>query len=395
MPLGLSTPTQPGKMPDTVQAMKQSTRWQQVMRRVDELPPWLALGSGVAVFFCASLAIATLPLWGFAVGTMGMVGACTWLFLSGKPVVNVTWKPRPVEPAPAQKVVVPATPRESEPNAKQPSPPQPAQTDEPLSMVELPGGEFWMGSPESEPGRYKNELRHRVKVRAFAIGKYPVTQKQYQELMGENRSYHQDKPMEGERAEDRPVENVSWFDAVRFCNRLSEKNGRKPCYRITEPKAGSDAAPQVEWDREADGFRLPTEAEWEYACRAGTETAYSFGDNETKLRKYAWFNWNSNDQTHAVGQKKPNGWDLHDLHGNIWEWCWDWYDIYKVTSDNDKIVTLSDPIGSPSGSVRVLRGGSFNYGPGFLRSANRLRVEPVNRLRNLGFRCVRDSGRQP
>jgi len=266
---------------------------------------------------------------------------------------------------------------------------------ESIEMIELPSGEFWMGSPESEPGRYENELRHRVQVRALAIGKYPVTQKQYQELMGENPSLHQEKPAEGERAEDRPVERVSWFDAVRFCNRLSEKNGRKPCYRITEPEAGSDVPPQVEWDRNADGYRLPTEAEWEYACRAGTETAHSFGNDEAKLAEYAWFARNSDNQTHAVGQKKPNGWDLHDLHGNILEWCWDWYDSYKVTSDNDKSVTLSDPIGPPSGSWRVLRGGSFRGGPWFLRSANRNGIEPANRVGLLGFRCVRDSGRQP
>ena len=93
--------------------------------------------------------------------------------------------------------------------------------------------------------------------------------------------------------------------------------------------------------------------------------------------------------------KKPNGWDLHDLYGNVWEWCWDWYDDYKVTSDNDKIVKLMNPIGPPSGSRRVLRGGSFNSGPRNLRSANRFRVVPVNRDWNFGFRCVRDSGRQP
>jgi len=228
-------------------------------------------------------------------------------------------------------------------------------------------------------------------VSAFAIGKYPVTRKQYREVMAENPSFHQGELKEWER----PVEQVSWFDAVRFCNRLSEKVGRKQCYRITEPEAGSEAQPEVEWDREADGYRLPTEAEWEYACRAGTETAYSFGDEEAKLGEYAWFEGNSDNQTHTVGQKKPNGWDLHDLHGNVWEWCWDWYDSYKVTDDNDKIVKLMNPIGPPSGSRRVLRGGSFRYGPRFLRSAFRFRIEPVNRVWNIGFRCVMDSGRQP
>ena len=366
-------------MPGRVQAMKQATRWEQAMRRVDELPASRAGLLGFVAFLIAGLVVLHLPTWGFVLGLLGLLSLLVWLALSGQPVVKLVWPEQP-EAAPA----IPSPPL-----------PKPAQTDEPLSMVELPGGEFWMGSPESEPGRYDDELRHRVKVRAFAIGKYPVTQKQYQELMGENPSLHQEKPAKGERSEDRAVECVSWFDAVRFCNRLSEKNGRRPCYRITEPEVGSDAQPQVEWDRDADGYRLPTEAEWEYACRAGTETAYSFGDEEAKLGEYAWFNGNSNDQTHMVGQKKPNGWELHDLHGNVWEWCWDWYDTYKVTKDNDKIVTLSDPIGPLTGDRRVVRGGSFDNLPRVLRSAGRVRDVPVFRIGVLGFRCVRDSGRQP
>lgn len=365
--------------------MKQATRWEQTIRRVDELPPWLALGSGAAVFFCASLAISRLPPWGFAVGTMGLVGVATWLFLSGKPVVRVTWQPKPVASEPAPKVAVSATPRESVPNAEPPTPPKPAQTDDPLPMVELPSGQFWMG---------EGWLRHRVAVHAFAMSKYPVTQKQYQELMDSNPSYYQAKLAEGDRAEDRPVERVRWFDAVRFCNRLSERNERKPCYRITEPEPGSDALPQVEWDRGADGYRLPTEAEWEYACRAGTETTYGFGDDEAELGEYAWFENNSDNQTHTVGQNKPNAWELHDLHGNVWEWCWDWYDNYKVTSDNARSVTLPNPIGPPTGNSRVVRGGSFNDGPRDLRSAYRDWFQPESRRRGLGFRCVRNSGRQ-
>jgi formylglycine-generating enzyme required for sulfatase activity len=190
-------------------------------------------------------------------------------------------------------------------------------------------------------------------------------------------------------AEDRPVDSVSCFDAVRFCNRLSEKAGRKPCYRITEPEAGSDAAPQVEWDREADGYRLPTEAEWEYACRAGTETAYSFGDDAAQLGEYAWFEVNSERHTHEVGTKKPNGWGLHDLHGNVWEWCWDWYEDYQLTPDNDKSVSQVCPIGPPTGDRRVLRGGSFAFEPVELRSAARGWFLPEDRMQAWGFRCVR------
>jgi formylglycine-generating enzyme required for sulfatase activity len=337
----------------------QRIRPRSVLDWIDRQPDRISLPLGFALGMVPSLGMMLVsPTAGLVTGGLTL-GAAVWLGLTGEPI---------------------ALPLSDSP--------------EPIEMVELPGGEFWMGSPENEPGRHDDELRHRVQVRAFAIGKYPVTQKQYQELMGENPSHHQEIPEEGERAEDRPVENVSWFDAVRFCNRLSEKNGRKPCYRITEPEAGSDAPPQVEWDREADGYRLPTEAEWEYACRAGTETTYSFGDEEAKLGEYGWFERNSNNQTHAVGQKKPNGWDLHDLHGNVWEWCWDWYDTYKVTSDNGKIVKLVDPMGTPTGTARVLRGGCFFDGPGDLRSALRYRFVPVNRVEFVGFRCVRNSRRQ-
>ncbi len=356
----------------TVQAMKQATRWEQAMRRVDELPASRAGLLGFVAFLISGLVVLHLPTWGFVLGLLVLLSLLLWLALSGQPLVTLVWS--------EQSEAVPVSP----------SPPPPEQTDEPLVMVELPGGTFWMGSPESEPGRYDDELRHRVQVSAFAIGKYPVTQTQYQELMGENPSQFQEKPAEGERSEDRPVEHVSWFDAVRFCNRLSEKNGRKLCYRITEPEAGSDAPPQVEWDRDADGYRLPTEAEWEYACRAGTETAYSFGEDAAQLAEYAWFDGNSDNRTHAVGLKKPNGWELHDLHGNVWEWCWDWYGHYRPTLTNDGVLTLNDPMGSK----RVMRGGSFVNNAKIMRAAVRNRVEPEPRFGFIGFRCVRNSGRQ-
>jgi formylglycine-generating enzyme required for sulfatase activity len=264
-------------------------------------------------------------------------------------------------------------------------------------MLELPGGEFWMGSPENESERYDDETRHRVRVSPFAMAKYLVTQKLYQEVMEQSPSYF--------KGESLPVERVSWFDAVRFCNKLSERVGLQPCYRIVEPKQGKDkpadeeaqaeAQPEVEWDQTADGYRLPTEAEWEYACRAGTATAYSFGDDAAQLGEYAWFKGNSENRTHEVGTKKPNGWGLSDLLGNVWEWCWDWYAEYPVTSDNDKSVSLVCPVGPPSGDWRVLRGGSFGGEPWSLRSANRNRREPTDQVRGRGFRCVRGSARQP
>ncbi len=265
-----------------------------------------------------------------------------------------------------------------------------AELPEPLDMIELPGGEFWMGSPESEPERYPDEIRHRVRVSPFAMAKYPVTQKLYLEVMEQSPSHY--------KGESLPVETVSWFDAVRFCNKLSERVGLRPCYQIVEPKQGNEkpadgdeaqaeAQPEVEWDQRANGYRLPTDAEWEYACRAGTETVYSFGDEPAQFGEYAWFGSNSEVRTHEVGTKKPNGWGLHDLHGNVWEWCWDWYGDYQVT--NDKSVSLVCPIGPPTGVWRVLRGGSFADVPGVLRSASRYWVVPEDRGQFGGFRCVR------
>jgi len=268
-----------------------------------------------------------------------------------------------------------------------------ASLPEPLEMIELPGGEFWMGSPEHEPSRFDDEHRHRVRVAAFAMAKYPVTQQLYHEVIGQNPS--------NLKGESLPVDSVSWFDAVRFCNKLSEQNGRQPCYRIVEPKqdqpaetkaAQAKTQPEVTWDQTANGYRLPTEAEWEYACRAGTETAYSFGDDSMQLGHYAWFEGNSEGRTHGVGAKRRNGWGLHDLHGNVLEWCWDWYARYEVTNGTD--VCLTQPIGPPTGGRRLLRGGSFNLEPRNLRSALRVRFEPVSQNEVVGFRCVRSSGRQ-
>ncbi len=368
--------------------MKPQTRWEQTTRFLDELPPWQALGSGVVVFFGVSMAVSTLPPWGFAFGTVGITGLVGWL-LSGNPLVRVTWQPKPSEPA---SLPMPTT---------TPKPDEPVQRtviNEPLEMVELPGGEFWMGSPESEPGRHPDEERHRVRVSSFAMAKVPVTQTLYREVMGVNPSHHIGDDLLAEyQGSDLPAEQVSWFDAVRFCNRLSEQAGLRPCYRIMEPKKAAGEGredqktglPEVEWIQSTNGYRLPTEAEWEYACRAGTATTFSFGDHPTQLAEYAWFDDNSEQRTHEVGTKKPNKWGLHDLHGNVWEWCWDYYDDYRAVSG-----IVNNPVGPRSGSGRVARGGSLVNEPWFLRSAYRLWVQPEDGVRNVGFRCVRASERQ-
>ncbi len=235
-----------------------------------------------------------------------------------------------------------------------------------ITMVELPGGTFQMGSPDSEDGHSENEGPvHEVTVSPFAIGKYQVTQAQYREIMGEDPGYL--------TGDNRPVNHMTWFNAAKFCNKLSERAGLKPCYKIGRQT--------VKWNSEADGYRLPTEAEWEYACRAGTDTAFSFGDDPTILGKYAWYKKNAKD-INPVGAKLPNPWGLHDVHGNVWEWCWDWYSPYLSES-------MIDPGGPSSGLQRVVRGGAYWNVSGNLRSAHRGWNVPVFRSSRFGFRCVR------
>ena len=170
-----------------------------------------------------------------------------------------------------------------------------------------------------------------------------------------------------------PAVEVNWYDAIAFCNRLSVREGYRRCYRRRFRRWVCD------W--RADGYRLPTEAEWEYACRAGTATRYAFGDDPERLGNYAWFAGNSS-RLQAVGQKSSNRWGLYDMHGNVWEWCWDWYSAYGSE-------VAMNPVGPASGSSRVVRGGSFFNSPVVLRSARRGVDHPESRGEFGGFRCVR------
>jgi formylglycine-generating enzyme required for sulfatase activity len=225
-----------------------------------------------------------------------------------------------------------------------------------LEMVSLPAGKFTMGSSESND----EKPQHQVKVNSFAIGKYPVTQAQYQAVMGTNPSHFKNNPQN-------PVEQVSWNDAKAFCQKLSQITGKT--------------------------YRLPTEAEWEYACRAGTTTRYYFGDNDNQLGDYAWYEGNSNRTTHPVGQKKPNGWGLYDMSGNVWEWCEDdWHNSY-AGAPNDGSAWLDND--NRSQSLKCLRGGSWYNGPSYCRSAFRFyfsrRVDIP--YYSFGFRVVCGAGR--
>jgi len=232
-----------------------------------------------------------------------------------------------------------------------------------MKLVLIPKGTFMMGSPESEKGRKENETQHEVTIsKDYYLGVYEVTQAQYEKVMGKNPSYFQGAKVGNENA-DLPVENVSWDDTVEFCKKLSDLPEEKKAGRL---------------------YRLPTEAEWEYACRAGSKTAFSFGESSESLGDYAWFNGNGNVQTHPVGEKKANAWGLYDMHGNMGEWCSDWYGRYPKGA-------VSDPTGPKEGSNRVFRGGSWYNVAASCRSARRNGDAPSFRVDFLGFRVALSS----
>jgi formylglycine-generating enzyme required for sulfatase activity len=247
-----------------------------------------------------------------------------------------------------------------------------------LEMIKILAGSFTMGSDEYDGEKPK----HQVKLQEFYLGKYPVTQEQYESVMGNNPSNFQDNPKN-------PVEQVSWDDAKEFCQKLNQFTGKK--------------------------YRLPTEAEWEYACRAGTQTRYYFGDDQSFLKEYAWYGDNSGDsfldtikmwdadpnwenyykklmdnncKTHPVGEKKLNNWGLYDMSGNVWEWCEDpWHDSYankpKNIKNNGNTIWSSSDI-----SFRVLRGGCWYGNSRYCRSANRDRSDADVRYNAIGFRLA-------
>jgi formylglycine-generating enzyme required for sulfatase activity len=259
----------------------------------------------------------------------------------------------------------------------------------PDNFVRINGGAFMMGSPANEPQRIGDETQHQVKVNSFYMGKYLVTQKEYQEVMGTNPSNF--------KGDNLPVEMVSWYDAIEYCNKRSQREGLTPAYTIDKSRSDPNNQQErdtlrwlVTWNRNANGYRLPTEAEWEYACRAGTTTPFNTGNNiTTGNANYDGNNpYNNNAKgefrrkTTPVGSFAPNPWGLYDMHGNVFEWCWDWYGSYPSWPQ-------IDPRGAVSGSYRVLRGGSWDYIGSSLRSASRLYFDPSGRVYAYGFRLVR------
>jgi formylglycine-generating enzyme required for sulfatase activity len=236
-----------------------------------------------------------------------------------------------------------------------------------MKLVLIPKGTFMMGSPESEEGRQKDETQHEVTIsKDYYLGVYEVTQAQYEKVMGKNPSYFQGAIVGNEKA-NLPVENVAWDDAVEFCKKLSELPVEKKAGRV---------------------YRLPTEAEWEYACRAGGKTAYSFDDEPGLLYEYGWFDRNSSKRTHTVGLRESNAWGVYDMHGNVWEWCSDWHGDYPEGA-------ITDPAGPKNGSNRVFRGGCWYYGAAFCRSALRSGSDPSYSNDRNGFRVALSSNGIP
>jgi formylglycine-generating enzyme required for sulfatase activity len=239
-------------------------------------------------------------------------------------------------------------------------------TDSVADMVRIAGGRFVMGD--------KTEIDappHEVMVNSFYMDKCLVAQEQYQKLMGANPSRW--------KGSNNPVEQVRWSDAVKFCNQRSQLENLQPCYDLKTWKCNFAA----------NGYRLPTEAEWEYACRAGTSTAYFFGDSSSRLGEYGWFDENAGGRPRPIGKKLPNAWGLYDMCGNVWEWCNDFYQV-----DYYQAAPRQEPKGPEAGKTKVVRGGAWRFSAETCRSGYRYNENPGYAdvcfgYDIYGFRCVR------
>ena len=235
-----------------------------------------------------------------------------------------------------------------------------------ISMVKIPAGTFEMGA-QSEWGEWTEKPVHTVTLDGFYMSKTHVTQAQYEAMMGKNPSH-----FTGD--DNLPVDSVDWFDAAKFCNRLNDYAGFERCYD------------EETWDCDfsKNSFRLPTEAEWEYACRAGTTTMFNLGDTWRDLDRAGWYCGNSGGKTHPVGRKEPNAFGLYDMHGNMWEWCNDyWMENYYDYSP------AHNPRGPDYSFARVVRGGRFYGSVRHNRAAIRGGNSPDNGYSASGFRLVR------
>ncbi len=246
--------------------------------------------------------------------------------------------------------------------------PAESKTESGAEMVQIPAGRFIMGDETQI-----DATPHEVAISSFYMDKNLVTQEQYEKVMGENPSRW--------KGVGNPVEQMRWSDGVRYCNARSKSEGLEPCYDLQT----------WECNFQANGYRLPTEAEWEYACRAGTTTAYFFGNDPSKLKDYAWFEGNSGGKPQPVGQKPPNAWGLYDMHGNVWEWCNDFYQVdYYQQSPKE------NPRGPKTGDTKVVRGGAWKFSDETCRCGYRYNENPGYAdvcfgYDIYGFRCVRNA----
>ncbi|MDR1925263.1 MAG: SUMF1/EgtB/PvdO family nonheme iron enzyme [Planctomycetaceae bacterium] len=249
----------------------------------------------------------------------------------------------------------------------------------------IPTGRFYMGSHDSDEFLRNNEHpQHRVLItKNLFVGVYPVTQKDFIELMEFNPSTASDNEL-------CPVDSVSWYSAIEFCNKMSEAESLPPYYDLTKIKRRTNGAIETAdvTILDGEGFRLMSEAEWEYVCRAGSITPWCFGDQVTDVGDHAWYFDNSSSETHPVGEKKPNAWGIFDMHGNVMEWCYDWYGEFYYQTCQDEI---ENPQGPPDGTSKVLRGGAWQFGAEATRNAYRNSSSPDAISSVIGFRICRNA----
>lgn len=258
------------------------------------------------------------------------------------------------------------------------SPPQP-------ESILIAGGSFIMGNTHGN-GMSSEIPFHRVTLRSFYLDKFEVTQAQFRDIMGFNQSYFSGDTL-------RPAEQISWYDAIEFCNKRSVMEGYTPCYSYSGLGTDTQTWPsgwnagshnEIICDWTANGYRLPSEAEWEFAAKGGinnVDLEYAGSNNADSI---AWYSDNSDGKTHPIGLKQPNQLGFYDLCGNVWEWCWDWAGDYTAGDQNN-------PHGSTNGNDRILRGGSWYYNSSFLRVNLRGMMSPVTRYLDIGFRCARNA----